>query len=147
MNGTWILFVVYFFMVFTDAWGDAEKDKGNQKLSHILQSAMIFLCLCLVFVYSELSGLSGWLDAIVILFGGYVMTRWMFIDLFYNLFRKLPMDYIGTSSFYDILQGKILKGWFKRTPPHGILFAKFIIWSAYVGTIVFGNYWKWTGRL
>jgi hypothetical protein len=128
MKTTFILILLF---VALHAIGDATRD-DKKKLSHFVRSLFI---LCGLSMAAFFPG-DGWKDFLVLLIW-YAANRLFLFDLIYNAVRGLRLDYIGSTSFWDVLTLKILIR--IKMPNHFWLFIKFVLWIVVNGWILY-NY-------
>jgi hypothetical protein len=84
--------------VIFEACGDAMMDEGNKELGHILQLSSFGIALTTPYVV-DLQRDKWWVHLIV-----YSATRFLLFDYTYNIARGLPIDYIGSTSYWDKFQ-------------------------------------------
>ena len=124
----YLIFGVILLFVILDAVADATRDE-KKKLSHLFQALFVLCALSLAIVYQG----EGW-RAHVIFVSWYMANRFFLFDLIYNSVRKLPLDYIGRTSWWDTIIYDILIK--LRMPPFFFVFIKFVIWFSINGAIL-----------
>jgi len=92
--------------VILEAIGDAKYDQGNKEIGKLYQAASVGILLASPFILDIDRKKWGWY------FVSYLSFRIAVFDPVYNLTRGLPIDYIGTSSYWDY-------GMDKFNPPLG----------------------------
>jgi hypothetical protein len=101
---------VYTASIIFDAMADAQRDEGNKPLSHALEAASVGVMLASPFMIDYDKSKWGWYLA------SYVSLRVSLFDPTYNLSRKLPLNYVGTTSGWD--QG------LQKVPDHFMVFSR-----------------------
>lgn len=81
--------------VIFEACGDAMMDEGNKELGHILQLSSFGIALTTPYVV-DLQRDKWWVHLIV-----YSTTRLLLFDYTYNVARGLPLNHIGSTSYWD----------------------------------------------
>ena len=127
----WSTFGLIVLFVILDAVADATRD-SKKKLSHIAQSLFILSGLGLAVVYPG----NDWKDALVLL-GWYMVNRIFLFNIVYNSVRGLYIDYLGTTSYYDIILYKVLLK--LKVPVNFYIFILFCIWFS-VNVGILSNY-------
>lgn len=125
----WYLYLLIFSAVAFDACADAERDHKRKWQSHFLEALCVVSFLAIAIFYNGV----GWKDHLVMLVGTYVVMRFFFFDLIYNFLTARPLADTGNSCFYDWLVVKI----FKKSQPRMLLWARFVIWVAWSGSMLF----------
>lgn len=127
----YILFGLIILFVALDASADATRD-DKKKISHLLQALFV---LCALFIAIFYEG-KDWISHLIFILW-YAVNRFFLFDIVYNKVRGLYVDYIGTTSWWDIITYKILVK--LRMPPMISTFIKFVIWFAVNGAILHPN--------
>jgi hypothetical protein len=91
--------------IICNAIGDGFNDSDKKLLGHFFRACSVLCLLIVVFLSKQYS----WL-----LLPFYAMLRFSIFDITYNLFRRLPINYVGSSSFYDKLLKNLNIGIFER---------------------------------
>lgn len=125
----WLTFLFIVVLIAFDALADATRD-DKKKLSHILQALFVLSALILAIIYPG----DSLQDAIVFIIL-YSINRIFLFDIIYNIARKLPLDYIGSTSYWDIVINKILLK--IRMAPFFLMWVKFVLWITINGGLLF----------
>jgi hypothetical protein len=109
----WKTIALYTGAVIANGIGDGLKDSGHKEWGHFSNSISISLLVLSpsILQKNELR----WYESML----SYGFIRFGFFDAAYNTTRGLPLNYLGTSSFYDIALSK-------TRPSAGVGFAKFV---------------------
>lgn len=121
MNWYWIN-IVLLYLVLLDAIGDALRLKGHQVVHHIMESLMIVQW----FALWILAGFH-WLFIPM-----YLLARFTFFDLTYNLVAGNRFSYVGNSCIWDrfsrFLESKFRAGDFGFVVPRVITLVWYVTW-------------------
>jgi hypothetical protein len=99
---------IYAGSIILNAVGDGLKDSEHKEWGHACNAASIGLLLTSPFIIDYDKSKWGWYLA------SYVSLRIIFFDPAYNLSRGLPITYIGGTSTWDKVLGKM-------SPPDGFM--------------------------
>ena len=91
------LITLFLFNIILNGIGDALNDSNRKKIGHILR-ALSILTLLIVPVIMNITIF----DVL-----GYVFLRFGLFDILYNITRKLPLNYSGSSDVVDDLKNKL----------------------------------------
>jgi hypothetical protein len=88
-----IILSILLIQILLDSSGDAFRLKGWQKLQHLFESLQIVCWTSLIFLHPEFS---------YTLIAFYVLARFVFFDITFNLITGNYLDYVGNpkNSFY-----------------------------------------------
>jgi hypothetical protein len=115
--------------VIVAALADALNDSGRKNWGHPVEALekVLLMGLGVLFVYGSLCR-----ELVFINLGlgilAYTFVRIALFDYAYNIFRGLPLDYHGTSCWWDRFLGKFPEG--------GILFSKIILFLVGISIII-----------
>ena len=109
-------------LIILDAANDALYDRGNKFASGIVDMAYLVVMIFGVVLLSDV-----WTFILI-----YFLLRFAVFDLFYNMIRRLPIFYIGTTKPYDILIRKL----FNENAIHFLFITKLMALVSAVAIII-----------
>jgi len=97
----WKVITVYSSSIIFDAVGDGLNDSGEKQWGHFCNAASIGIMLTSPFIIDYEKSKWGWYLT------SYTSLRIALFDYSYNLTRGLPLNYIGGTSTWDKVLGKM----------------------------------------
>lgn len=118
------IIILFLVVIIFDAMGDALNDSDRKGIGHLLQTIVIGLLLMSPFFVSITIDVAGWYLA------SFICLRIALFDITYNLTRKLPWNYIGSTSLWDKIRMSFM-------PPAGMeIFGRLIFLIAGISMII-----------
>lgn len=118
---SWVILIFVIQSILLDAIGDGFKDNNKKEQGHLLSALSILSLLAIPLIGVQHD---TWWWGIV----GYILIRIGIFDPVYNITRKLPVDYIGRTSYWD----KFLQ----QLKPYGFIFFRLLMLTAGIHMII-----------